>query len=183
MKLPHKSLRVHSARSTYAYRAYITQLHMYKLTTSTAGNWISDKLRSDPIIKINLKTNKQIKEITGISSRKVRKTGRNRTGVTATSRMTSHCNGNTDYSKTALPLSLSVSLTLPSPPSSPPPPSQQFFGHNCVTASRCTRNVLLKELSEWHDLTVRGRLFHRKAPDKPVLVLNMSTLGLGKLRW
>ena len=30
-----------------------------------------------------------------------------------------------------------------------------------VTTSRCTRNLRLKELSDWQDLTVRGRLFHR----------------------
>ena len=30
-----------------------------------------------------------------------------------------------------------------------------------VTTSRCARSLRLKELSDWQDLTVRGRLFHR----------------------
>ena len=52
-----------------------------------------------------------------------------------------------------------------------------------VTASRCTRNFCLKELSERQDLIIRGRLFHRKTPKKAaILILYMSILGPGKLR-
>ena len=58
----------------------------------------------------------------------------------------------------------------------PLPPA--FFCHNSsyVTTSRCTRSFRLKELSKWQDLTIRDRLFHRKAPEKAILVLNMSIL-------
>ena len=52
-----------------------------------------------------------------------------------------------------------------------------------VTSSRCARSLRLKELSDWQDLIVRCRLFHRKAPEKDILALNMSILGLGKLSW
>ena len=31
-------------------------------------------------------------------------------------------------------------------------------------------------------MTVRSRLFHRKVPDKAILVLKMSIIGLDKLR-
>ena len=69
--------------------------------------------------------------------------------------MTSHWNGN--HSKSSLSLSLAVLCDYPS----------------YITASRCARTFRLKELNDRQDLTVRGSLFNRKAPEKEILVLNM----------
>ena len=87
--------------------------------------------------------------------------GRNSIGVVSSSQMTSHCNAN---------------HSTPPPPLTPTPSfsilSLAVFCHNPlnVTASRRTWSFCLKELSEWQDLTVTGRLFHRKASEKAILV-------------
>ena len=101
--------------------------------------------------------------VTHTSSQKVRRTGHNWIGLETRSQVTNHCNGHASHLKTAPSLSLSFcpSVSLP----------LAVFCHNpaYVTASRRTWSFHLKEPSEWKDLTVRSRLFHRKAPEKAIL--------------
>ena len=80
--------------------------------------------------------------------------------------MISHCNGS--HSKTSLSISFSLAVFC-------------HFNPSYVTASTCARNCRLKQLSDLQDLTVRGRLFHIKAPQKAITVLTVSVLGIGKL--
>ena len=65
----------------------------------------------------------------------------------------------------------------------PPPPPPAVFCHNPsnVTASRCTRNSLGG--AEWVTWSVTAGMFHRKEPEKAILVLNETIFGLGKRQW
>ena len=171
---------------------YTTSLRRPILKTQTSSHQLGQESIFNNILYPNIYDDYNIKTIimvkwvcylTHTSSQKVRRTGRNWMGLETRSQMTNHCKGHASHLKTASSLSPSVCLSLSLP--------LAVFCHNpaYVTAWRCTWSFHLKKLSEWKALTVRGRLFHRKAPEKAILTcFKLYTNvypwpNLGKLSW